>query len=512
MSNNRFLTAAWILISLFALEWYTFCFAEGHNGGVWTPPDPIATDYFDIYVINPSQLVINAVGSGTNFLSNQLGTCSNCSYITTQELHFIGAQILNKCQSIEGMCQQIIMQCRYGRDEVAKWFPNTFQAGIWVGETPGSTYSSNIVAQTYQTVIGYIDGLQNTDQKNLALKYLDDYYYSLSGSHGALYRKQISVLYEFGNYMQGLYDMVDMQQPSFASIDAEFAAIKSESEEIENLAWAIEGTVTPLLTVEACPCPGQNSNNGGDYSHCAWTTEQIVHLLNLTEDIDAEQVRRKSQLDTMNFIITNFWKDFTGYAKFMGDVFYNADGTIRLGSNTWEQIYHHQVTPEYTYNHSNILQRIELILYGLANMSVSSSNALEGVQDDQQSELQTTFNSLDFSSVEENIRSKISENTDLYTRLKTLGQHIIFISNAGDLQSFTVGKVRDFDNQEIYMTSSPQWVESLRPFQSFLRQLSRFVYALLALSWVWFFYAKLYKYIIIGFKAVFDFVNQLFAS
>lgn len=420
-------------------------------------------------------------GSGGSVVTNWLGGCTNCTAITPEELTAGMDSIIAKCNDIYNLSQQTLHVIDLGRDRLDKFIADidTFRRHPSEGLPP--TFLNGSQLPLYESFTNYIITVDNT-QTSLVRSIQGD------NDWDPLAYKATKVM----SYSVGIYDYAKNYARPYLddSIRRDYNEINANTESTIVTAASLQSIAERYRDLPACGSPAGPGFPGGSNAiagcSCAWTKEQVGALVDYVDHIDGDQHKRFQQLGVIVNTVTNFDARFDSYARLVSGVLYN-DATIVVddGENSWSNVYRRGHSDLYDYDRSNILQRIELLLFGVTyNTSTNwgdSVDSIEGTASEVRSKITQT---------EDNIRSE-SENLKgdielVQEKLTTFLGHLNFFGE-GNLGEFALtDPITVFDAYDFEVTS-----RGFASDLSNLQQISRTAFQILywvgaALFMIWF--------------------------
>ena len=446
--------------------------------------------------IDDNTIIVTGYGYGNETNETVLGSCTNCLAISPAEMAAIKSRISDLLIDLETEVR--------GGFSLAQLITNR------IDETLGDI-------ATFRRFTTAPDGSPTQSDFDIFTNYV----YTVDNSQTSLDRQHTiqsgsSARRSIISYNNGIYDYAtSVVSPDLSSTRADALSILDHEENTLTKIRAIDSVVSGI-TEESCSSCGGGSNSS-DCSSCP-CEEQWDALLDYVKHIDEDQHKRFTQLHYISNRVYNIDHAFDSYAKLVSGVLYN-DSTIVLGDDeSWTNVYFSGESENYSYDKSNILQRIELILFGMAHSSTNfSSDALSvtnHVNDTSANNVTNQFN--DFSSDSTNSFLSAKEKLEAKVNsIKAISSMFVFWGTAGADAPFTLGYVPNLDG-----TNGGQYIEVGSDFLgsevSRFRQLCRYgfqlIWATSFLFLIWLFYVRLFKYVVIFLKYAFEWINEAFAS
>lgn len=452
-------------------------------------------------------------GDGTGnykVITNFFGECTNCVNIAPEDLRVFKFQINDLCETLKesfaeilNLAQEIQEKAHDAINEISHYvrFDISSQSTISIS----SNYYYEIIRQDYD--LSYIHGNQGELTYN--------YFSQLGGFQGSTAvqnnRLRMSVAYS-----NGIYDFSNnVDVPTYNQIISKASEIEMDAQMRVGIADQID-FLTQGLSEDPCQCSGGSgdgcnggSGSGGGSFDCP-CKEQLEALRDYTSHIDDDLHLQKQHLVEMKEHLGNVDDRLKSYCDAITSVFLN-DGTIVVdtGANSWTSVYNNGYSELYGYNKSNILQRIELLLYGLAFSSSSSTNLDADVStsmedyDDRVSQssddaLSTIEGAAD--DYQNDVRSVGDALGELWSNLNFLG--------AGQLQNFSLMEpTRVFDEYdlEFEFTRSSDFSD----LRTIVRTSFQVFYLLSTLVFIIVFWVKVVRFIYDKSLFVLDFFNKV---
>lgn len=455
--------------------------------------------------IDPNTIRVYGYGYApgeTVVVTNWLGCCTNCTLITPAELTAGMNEIIENCDDIISLTANIVSSAGdlQSLTQAEQEDISTFR------RFGGNDANSSPTSSEFILFTNYVYSFQNKQTM------LDRNYAGVVSNSGAYRRHFIA-------YNDGIYDYAQNHVLGyFNTVYDTTRSIISDASDSNYIASQVKGIANRYIDLSECPCGEDGGGGGGDGSGCAWTAEQIRELLGYVDHIDQDQHKRFYQLNAMSNNVENIDKRMDSYAKLVSGVLYQ-DGTIELGDGeSWTNVYFSGESENYHYDKSNILQRIELILFGMAhsttNFTLDASSVTNELDDAAANNVTNQFNEFSSDSTN-NFLSAKSKLEAKVNSIKSISAMFVFWGTAGSDSPFTLGYVPNLDGSE-----GGQYIEVGNGFLgtevSRFRQLCRYgfqlIWATSFLFLIWLFYVRLFKYVVIFLKYAFEWINEAFAS
>lgn len=434
-------------------------------------------------------------GEGT-VVTNYLGSCTNCLAISSEEMHAIKTRIINKIDTdVLGILGSVSNYANYCQSKLGYLNTDIGSFRRFTTAPDGSPSQSDFEAFT-----NYVYSVDNTQTS------LDKQHRLQSGSSA---RRAII------SYNNGIYDYANNILSDLNEMYERVNYICDDVPVVADHVLTVR-SIVDSITEEDCNC---SSGSGGscDSAGCP-CQEQMESILDYLDHIDDDQHKRYVQLTGISNHVSNVDTALDSYAKLVSRVLYN-DSAIVLGDDeTWTNVYFSGESENYSYDKSNILQRIELILFGMAhsttNFSIDASSVTNQLDDTAANNVTNQFNEFSsdstnsFLNAKEKIEAKVNS-------IKSISAMFVFWGSAGSYSPFTLGYVPNLDG-----TGGGQYIEVGNGFLgsevSRFRQLCRYgfqlIWATSFLFLIWLFYVRLFKYVVIFLKYAFEWINEAFAS
>lgn len=443
-------------------------------------------------------------------VTNFFGTCTNCVNISPSELRDFKVSIAAVCSNARDLyndtlqlAQSIQEICINAVDEISHYvrFDITAQTSI----SMSSNYYNEVVRQN-PSDYSYVHGTQG--------RLTHDYFSELGGDQGStavrggrlrMVVAYSNAIYDYGNYAEA---------PTYSQIRAKAAQIETNAANELGVFDAIENLVDSL-SEEPCQCsdgscsPGGGGSGSGGTSFDCPCKEQLEALKSYTSSIAHDVHLQYEHLVEMKAHLGSIDSQLKSYADAITSVFLN-DGTIFVdsGANSWSNVYVNGYSELYGYNKSNILQRIELLLYGLAFASSSSTNAeIEiSVIEDSNERLDSAFDDA-LSTIDEVNEDYESHVSSVGSALRDLWSNLNFLG-AGQLQNFSLMEpTRVFDEYDLEFEFSR--AADFSDLRTIVRTSFQVFYLLGSLAFIIVFWLKVVNFIYEKTLFVLDFFNKV---
>lgn len=398
--------------------------------------------------IDDNTIVVSGIGDGyvvTNVVTNAYGSCTNCVNISPDQLRQYKSDILSSCDDADYELElaqfslsAITTRCMVMQDEIP-----TFRR---IASYPGGTSPTQSQLDEYTN---YVYSVDNTQTR-------------LDISHsGSRLRSSASVSYNNGVYDYATGYVLPMVQDTYNDSVMVYSNVDTAKSKLVTIR-----NVVNSMSEEPCECSGGScSNSNSSASGDCPCAEQMDAILDYVKHIDDDfHVQLENMAD-----VTNFIPRMDAYAKTVSGVLYN-NGTIVVddGDNSWSNVYRRGESDLYDYDKSNILQRIELLVFGLTSLSSSTNWGHVGDVESDVVDVQYKMDEIDdvISENHETIKGNINT---IKGKLQSLFNTLNFFG-AGSLSEFALTDpftVSHFGNYTIEVRSSN--VDSLQSLRNVFR-------------------------------------------
>ena len=316
--------------------------------------------------LSPNVVVVSGTGNGEYpgvVITNVIGYCTNCVAATPQQMRQIKDELAEFTSAIADFSQSIFqnsskiqLQINARNEDVSNFYHVNNEIGAVV--VNGSfTVISNLV---------YNNPIQST-QKSLTKNLIENY----SGSGAWNSNKSRMVV----GYFDGIYDYAHSQDSEYTRMSDRLSDLQLDAEYADMYAQSIYQKVCDIPE-EACTeityLPGYAPGEGGSSTTNVpgIGIEQLDTILEYLRHIDEDQHTRSNQLSyiSTNIVILKERTDAT-YELLRMSLMNDATIITDDGVNSWSNVYNNGSSQLYDYNRSNILQRIELLLYGVSGIN-----------------------------------------------------------------------------------------------------------------------------------------------
>lgn len=444
--------------------------------------------------INDNEIRVYGIGYvviTNNVCTNSLGSCTNCVQISPELMHAYKTSILSECNSADSDLDGIIHAALeiYERMNQMQQDISSFQR---FGKAFNTGVSNSTTPLQYSSLTSYVYSVDNT-QTTL------DRSYSLHG--GTLGQMGQAV-----SYNDGIYDYANTYiLPYVISSKNDAADIVYQSDSAKAHIDTIRTTVQGMSEAACQGCVGDDGGGGGDGGGscgdcpCA---EQLDAIKDYVEHIDDDfHVQLQNMAD-----VTNFIPRMDSYAKLVSGILYN-DATIVVdnGENSWSNVYRRGYSDLYDYDKSNILQRIELLLFGLTPISTTTNwGEVADIESDSVN-VQQQINGVG-STISEG-HDGLSENvTTIRGKISTLFNALNFFGSS-NMSTFTLNDpFQVFDVYEVEGIE-PNSIDSLESFRNLIRSCFQVVYWVSGIAFMiafWYFVVSFVVHRVFGFLKFFN--------
>lgn len=446
----------------------------------------------------PNQVIISGIGQGGDeppytVITNFIGSCTNCSQVTTDELqrfaHTLNtaaddaqlsivlstASLISATNEFRFLRSDISSYRRiadpvYGWEETTNYLASADNKQVRAVNSAVPNYNANIVTRRYA---GYAC--------NAVYDYANDYVLP-AVADAQTYCEQAM------GYANTAYQHLD--------------TVKAVSRQLEQI-----------------PVCDNNANYPTNSPQAGIAAETLEELLAIVRHIDDDCHNKIKQLDVITNRFANLEQKYEQYSRLVSDALYQPNGTIRIAQgDTWESIYNLGESNLFDYNKSNVLQRIELLLYGLVmtNSSVDVSG-VTGDDTDPEDESDRIQESLDSTSIsvdgtlgdaESTFREVVRKWQLCLDKFSGLNQN----SSGHTFKMFGFAHNNDNDSWLDDVYASADDLDTISKVRSFTRPAFGIFYWLVAASIVWVFYTRVFDYIWRAIGWILEYTNSLFDS
>lgn len=318
--------------------------------------------------LNDNTVVVSGTGEGdtpTVVITNVVGVCTNCVAITPAELAAGVVQLKSAYRNImsdasvnKDIARSMQSHCAEKQADISKYY----------GPLP--SYGGNANAYITSLRSYYTEVVQGDHGTQTVLT--TNYSQSATGLSASL--KNLCA----ATYAGGIYDYATTYvSPSLASMSESAYDIQLGSENIYDEIAGLELLIDRLDSAEPCtnvtdyvgvtlPGGGGSSTN---VSCCC--REQLDALLEYVQHIDADQHKRFVQLASISNNVHSISMKMDKYGRQIVDAFYTDYNAIPDGTD-WRTLYLSGSPTGWGYNPTNVLERLEALLYGLSGVSTNA--------------------------------------------------------------------------------------------------------------------------------------------
>lgn len=456
----------------------------------------------DITWIDSNTVQISGYGQGgegeqPTVVTNFIGTCTNCVAISRGELDTLCdtidssvRTILQKQVEIHDLCFAVENECEEKVEEITGFSRFNYVS-----------YSDSIGAFT-----NYCDSSPQNTQKSLTKSVNDA---------GATYPPQSAAgLRRFIMYSNGIYDYATQySRPFLQSTYSKVQTIRQTAESVSDSLSAINGVNAQLRAVPICSNEPDYIAPSNGHSGCSWTVEQTEAVVQLLTDIKADSDRQLATLRGISNNVGAIESNIRSYGEFLRNTLSQGNGTIRLANNeTPLDIYTAETAQQYDYNHSNILQRIELLLYNLSYSTNAPSDVIDEIDDatkdnpDEGDVQKAKDDSLDqISSGIDSSENKLNQVKQLWTNLLGLLQSL-----NGSINSIDLGEISWDDKSTVLGDGAIAQDDFKTTALNLLRLVFGVLYWLGAAAFIYYFYVRVLRVAVFVGKWASEIISTLF--
>lgn len=314
--------------------------------------------------LGPNVVVVSGDGNGEHpsvVITNVIGYCTNCIAATPEDIINIKGRVAGLVQNIKSDTSFIINKCNdiqtridNRNDDVSKFYRVNADATT-SSATAGFTVITNLI---------YNNPLES-NQKSLTRDFIQ--------SFNDLWNAQKSRLVI--GYFDGIYDYAHSLDSAYSQLSIDVEAIKSAAtranDDVGNVGALVEQIPQELCTeITYLPTytPGEGDSSTTNVPGIG--LEQLDTILEYLRHIDNDQHTRSNQLSYISTnIVVLYDRTEATYELLRMSLFNEATIVTDDGQNSWSNVYNSGTSQLYDYNRSNILQRIELLLYGVSGIN-----------------------------------------------------------------------------------------------------------------------------------------------
>lgn len=416
--------------------------------------------------IDDNTIVVTGYGYGDTTNETALGSCTNCLAISPDEMRAIKSRISDLLIDAETLASGCFFFAVQITNRISQSLIDISGFRRFT-DAPDSTPTSS----DFDLFTNYVFSVDNTQTS------LDR---SIILQNGASARRAAI------SYNNGIYDYATtVVSPDLSASYADALSILDSEDELLSKIRTI-GNVVNDITEESC----QSCGGGGSTTNCTSSCpceEQWDALLDYVRHIDEDQHKRHLQLNQISNNVFNIDKQFDSYAKLISGVLYN-DATIVVddGENSWSNVYRRGYSDLYDYDKSNILQRIELLLFGVSyNTSTNWGNSVDSVENTSD-ELKDNF-----TTAEQTIREQsdsLKDDVELIEEKFTTFVNRLNFFGSGHLGEFSLIDPVTVFEAYTFEVGSVRFASDLGTLQQVSRtcfQIFYWVSAVLFMIWFW---------------------------
>lgn len=313
--------------------------------------------------LGPNVVVVSGEGNGEYpavVITNLIGYCTNCIAASPEQIINIKGTVNDLVANIRDDTRFITNQCnvlQFQVDENLNDIAHFYKVNSAIDS---STVKASMLVITN---LIYHNQLVST-QKTLTQSFLESYDIKNANTSRAVI-----------GYFNGIYDYGQSQVSSYNNLSYELSRIKSSAtranEDVGNISHLVNEIPTELCTeITYLPgyIPGEGDSSTTNVPGIG--LEQLDTILEYLRHIDDDQHTRSNQLSyiSTNLVILSERTHAT-YELLRMSLFNDATIVTDDGANSWSNVYNSGKSQLYDYNRSNILQRIELLLYGVSGIN-----------------------------------------------------------------------------------------------------------------------------------------------
>lgn len=253
----------------------------------------------------------------------------------------------------------------------------------------------------------------------------------------------------------------------------------------------------------SCSSSGSSGGTGGDGS-CGCNCSELLQSI-------YQEVLSTKQILTNSF---NQLKKINDTLTLIKNAFYGHTGIkVTASDGSWTNIYNSGIAFGFNYNKSNVLERIELLLYSLTSANQTGTNYLSNASysiDDLKSSLETGFDEFqtEFQSQKQTFVEFKDKFTQLFNLFNPLGSNSFSPSAVVPQASIEIGNFTG--HVPDLVLSGYTGNSSVTSYIDFLRHTIQVVYLLGSLFFVWRFYCFFFVKVTSFIKWASEIVNGLF--
>lgn len=295
--------------------------------------------------------VIGGGDSGPVVVTNVWGVCTNCVFMTPEYCETTKGDIDEELSRVGGLFQELDYMCFELESMLSNRIDDisTFQR---IGTLPDIPVSQSIPV-------------------------FSNYVYTVDNTQTSLVRDQVkgnmSVTHwrYLGSYSNGIYDYSQHIYPTLESSHSQVQSVRSVAQEGDQRIVSLRDAVADRIICEQCEAgdgkdpPGGSGGGSGISTNGNWCTfDQGEAIKDLLRDLKTWAERQHSQL----IAISNYVH--SSYETLRSGLF--SDYTAIPRGEDWQDLYLSGQPTAWGYDPTNIIQRIEVLLYGMSGISTNA--------------------------------------------------------------------------------------------------------------------------------------------
>lgn len=452
----------------------------------------------DVTWIDSNTVQISGYGEGSQnpqtVVTNYIGTCTNCVAISRGSLDSI-------CDTIDSQLQ-IISE---SEDNILRLADDVWMSSQGeIDEIDSFVYID--LTMPYGSLTNSLNAMPDNRQSRLTKSVV---------INGEVFPGRTAfVSRNFASYADGIYDYANRYAKPYAqSSQAKAIAIKENANNLSSAVSTLGDVNAQLRAVPICSNEPDFVAPSNGHSGCAWTVEQTEAVVQLLSDIKTDCDRQLATLRGISNNVCAIDANIRSYGDFLRNTLSQGNGTIRIDSDeTPITIYDTESASLYDYNHSNILQRIELLLYNLGYSTNSPSDIVDGIEDERDDMPDTGDMEDAKSDAEEAISSGLQSGEDNLNQIKQLWNRLLgLLQNLnGSIESIDIVDFRHGSYQASLGDGSISGDDFKVTSLNLLRLVFGLLYWLGSAAFIYFFYVRVLRISVFVGKWASEIIGSLF--
>lgn len=444
----------------------------------------------------------DGTSTGQTVVTNIVGVCTNCVAMSPEDCQSMKDQLSSDLGFQLGLLNEASAEINIAKSSIDDLID---EGSDFTGITDYST-------SAFGTSAAASSAVQSSSQ----------YQYVSSYRSSPLTSSQIQTA--GGTAVNSIYNYyISSVEPTLDSVYSSLNIIDEKNTAVRSSITAVQTTVNNI-NCSACTASydgaASSTNSSGGSATCSECPckEQFDALLEVQKNIRSKVYDISNTVAVISSTAKSIEKGVKALQSYLKQAYYGNTGiVVDNGLNSWTNVYTLGSSSLYSYNKSNVFERIELLLYSLTELNVNLNNAgnfMTGAA----SSISQFQDALDSS--EQSLTSSLTEKKQqlssfgdsvkgLFNALRPVGVSSFSGSAARALPHFDV-QFGGVDVQAPSVSLDSEMMSTSGDLIDLMRICFQLVYLLTALLCIWKFYTYFWEKVVLAVKYTAELLHGLF--